>query len=424
MISPRAQAFYILSDVFFQRKSLDEAFLQAEGFDALEGRDKGFVRLLVSTVLKRAPQMDAVLEKYLHEPLKDLKPPQLINVFRLGFAQLGFLQTPPHAAVDTTVALAEEAGIAHHKPLVNAVMRRVAQEGFPQGDAREAARLNTPDWLWRAWMKDYGVEAALDISAANMEEAPVDFTAKADTAAWAEKLEAALLPTGSLRRKDAGFVPALEGFESGAWWVQSAAAAIPARLFPGLKGKSVVDLCAAPGGKTAQLAAAGAKVIAVDRSAARLERLKENIKRLNLSVETVVADGAVWRPPEKVDAVLLDAPCTATGTIRHQPDVLRLKDIRDQEKLAALQRRLLVNAVSMLKSGGVLVYCTCSLQKAEGEDQAEWLLAQGVPVQRLPIDDKALAGMTTPEGDLRILPTHWRDKGGMDGFYVARFLKN
>lgn len=421
-MSPRLIAFQILNDIFFQKKNLDEAYARAESFDALEARDRGFVRLLVSVVLKRAREMDAVLEKLLHEPLADLKPQQLITVFRLGIAQLAFLETPPHAVVSTTVDLAEEAGITHLKSLVNAVMRRLSQQGYPHLDGRDAGRVNTPDWLWQEWMKDYGVETALEIASANLAEAPVDFTVKSDAAHWAERLAGKQLPNGSIRKDSAGFVPDLPGFSDGDWWIQNAAAAIPAQLFGDLKGKTVVDLCAAPGGKTAQLANMGAKVFAVDRSSNRIARLHENLERLKLTAETIAADGAQWQPPEKVDAVLLDAPCSATGTIRHQPDVLWLKDLRDQEKLAALQRRLMVNAVNMLKPGGMLVYCTCSLQKSEGEDQVQWLLSQNLPVILSPIDDPVLAEMKTAEGTLRILPQHWRGVGGMDGFFIARFI--
>jgi 16S rRNA (cytosine967-C5)-methyltransferase len=419
----RSVSFGILNDIFFQRKTMDEAFARAEGFEELEARDRGLVRLLVSTVLKRARQMDGALEKFLHEPISSLKPQQVINIFRLGIAQLLFLKTPPHAAVNTMVELAEAEGMMHQKSFVNAVLRRVAQEGIPPMDDRDAGRTNTPEWLWQAWMEDYGVETALDIVAANLSESPVDFTVKENPEEWAEKLEATALPTGALRRESAGFVPGLPGFDEGAWWVQNAAAALPVQLLGDLTGKTVVDLCAAPGGKTAQLVAAGAKVIAVDRSAGRIERLKENMLRLGMTVEMVVADGAAWQPSEKVDVVLLDAPCTATGTIRHQPDVLWLKDIRDQEKLAALQRRLMVNALEMLKPGGELIYCTCSLQKAEGEDQTDWFLAQNLPVVLKKIEMKNISEMITERGEIRALPSHWRDFNGIDGFYVARFAR-
>lgn len=426
MTSARHVAFQILNDVFFQRKSMDEGFERAADFMALESRDRAFVRLLVTTVLKRAPEMDAVIEKILRDPIAKLKPPQLINIFRLGVAQVAFLETPAHAAVSATVDLAEEAGITHHKSLVNAVMRRLTAEGCKPLEPRDAGKANTPQWLWQLWMDDYGVEAALDIAAANLTASPVDFTVAQDPAAWAERLEARMLPTGSLRRDNAGFVPELPGYDDGAWWVQNAAAALPAKLFGDLKGKTVVDLCAAPGGKTAQLLHMGATVYAVDRSSNRLKRLQDNLDRLKISAKTVAADGAVWQPPKKVDAVLLDAPCSATGTIRHQPDVLRLKDIRDQEKLGALQRRLLVNALDMLNPGGTLIYCTCSLQKAEGEDQIEWFLSERTDVERAPVTTAEMPGideMLTAAGDIRALPCHWKDLGGLDGFYVARLKK-
>ncbi len=427
-LAARQVAFAVLNDIFFQRKSLDEAYARsAAGFEALASRDRGFVRLLVATVLKRAAEMDEALAGLLRDPLSRLKPQQLLNVFRLGMAQIVFLQTPPHAAVNTTVDLCAAEDMAHQKPLVNAIMRRIAQEGIPKHDDRDAGRMNTPEWLWAQWMQDYGVETALDIAAAHLTEAPVDFTPRTNPQQWAERLSAMLLPSGSLRLKSAGFVPGLAGFEEGAWWVQNAAAAMPVKFLGDVRDKTVVDLCAAPGGKTAQLAVGGAKVIALDRSAQRMTRLQENIDRLTLEhVTTVVADGAVWQPPELVDAVLLDAPCSATGTIRHQPDVLYLKDIRDQEKLVALQRRLLKNAADMLKPGGVLLYCTCSIQKAEGEAQTDLVLAEGLPLRLDPIRPGGVAGinpMLTARGEFRALPHHWAEYGGIDGFYAVRFVK-
>lgn len=430
-LASRQVAYAVLNDIFFQRRSLDEAYAQADAaFNALESRDRGFVRLLVATVLKRAPQIDAALSGLLHEPLHLLKPQQLINVFRLGIAQIAFLQMPPHAAVNTSVELAAASNMEWQKSLVNAVMRRVAQDGIETLDPRDAGRINTPEWLWQQWAQDYGVETALDIAAANLSDAPVDFTVKENPQMWADRLAATLLPTGSLRLPSAGFVPGLAGFDDGAWWIQNAAAALPVKILASyyggsLKGKKIVDLCAAPGGKTAQLAALGADVIALDRSAPRLKRLQENMDRLKLSVSIVAADGAVWQPQEKLDAVLLDAPCSATGTIRHQPDVLRLKDIRDQDKLAALQRRLMLNALDMLKPGGVLLYCTCSIQKAESEAQTEWLLAQNPRLRLSAIRPGEIAGinaMLSLKGELRALPQHWVDHGGIDGFYAVRFV--
>ena len=426
-LAARRAAYAILNAIMFKNRTLDEASAAAPGIDGMASRDKAFVRLLVSLVLKRAAELDAVLGQLLNDPISELKPPQLVNIFRLGIAQFAYLQTPPHAAVNTTVELAEAEGIAHHKPLVNAIMRRLTREGVEMPDIRDAGRMNTPAWLWDEWMGDYGVETALDIAAANLNEAPVDFFTKSNPKQWAATLEAELLPTGGLRRKTTGFIPDLPGFTQGTWWIQSAAASIPAQMFGDLSSKTVVDLCAAPGGKTAQLASMGAHVIAVDRSAARVKRLEENIERLNLNVETVVSDGAVWLPKEPVDAVLIDAPCTATGTIRHQPDVLWLKGPQDQQKLVALQQRLLQNGAKMLKPGGTLIYCSCSIQKAEGEDQAQWLVQHepSVSLSRLTKEEfPAIADLLTARGDMRCLPFPWQDIGGMDGFYAARFVKN
>ena len=425
-IAARQVAFGLLNDIFIRRRSFDEAIAGSDGFEKLSSRDRAFVRLLTATVLKHARQMDAVLQHLLREPFSALKPASLINIFRLGIAQLVFLKTPEHAAVNTTVELAEAEGIAHQKPLVNAVMRRLTREGFPEMSDRDAGKFNTPEWLWTQWMNDYGVETALDIAAANLGEAALDISVKSHPERWTEKLGASVLPTGSLRKDGGGFIPDMAGFAEGEWWIQNAAAALPAKLFGDLKGKTVIDLCAAPGGKTAQLCAMGAKVIAVDRSAERVKRLKENMERLHFDIETVIADGATWKPLALVDAVLLDAPCTATGTIRHQPDILHLKEPKDQEKLAALQRRLLLNAVNMLKPGGILVYCTCSIQKAESEEQVDWLLSQNLPVRLEPVTHDEISGiseMITPRGEIRCLPNYWKDLGGIDGFFVARFVK-
>jgi 16S rRNA (cytosine967-C5)-methyltransferase len=423
LMTPRAVAFHVLNGVFFQRRTLDDAYDHAPEFLDLEARDKGFVRLLVATVLKRAREMDAILAGCLKEPIAALKPPQVLTVLRLGLAQMMFLETPVHAAVNTSVELSEEVGIHHLKPLVNAVLRRLSVEPPARLSPRDAGRANMPDWLWQEWVKDYGVEVALGIASTVLTEAPVDFSVRGDAQDWAQKLDAQVLPNGSLRRATSGLVTALPGYDTGDWWVQNAAAAIAVQAMGDVAGKTVVDLCAAPGGKTAQLAADGAKVIAVDRSAARMRRLQENMHRLNMAVEAVIADGAVWQPSAPVDAVLLDAPCTATGTLRHQPDALHLKDPADQVKLAALQKKLLLNAAKMLKPGGMLLYCTCSLQKAEGEAQTDWLLQQGLPLRLNPITMDQIPEMRTTRGELRILPTRWADFNGIDGFYVARFAR-
>lgn len=414
----RAAAVEALSRVLRRRLALDEAL----DLSALEDRDRAFARLLVAGTLRRLGQIDDLLKRCLEHPLP-AKAALAEDILRLGAAQLLFLDTPAHAAVDTAVNMTRAAGLSAHVKLVNAVLRRLGREGKAMAEAQDAPRLNTPDWLWNSWTSAYGEETCRAIAAAHLTEAPLDFTTKNDPAAWAEALDAELLPTGSLRRAPGGLVPAMPGFTEGIWWVQDAAAAIPARLLGDVSGLTVADLCAAPGGKTAQLAAAGAHVIALDRSVKRLEKLSANLTRLHLEAEPVVGDAGTWRPEVLLDAVLLDAPCSATGTLRRHPEAAWLKRPEDVAKLAATQDRLLAAAVEMLKPGGKLVFCTCSLQPEEGLQPIETLLASGAPVRRLPITPEEVGGLTeliTPTGDLRCLPCHLSDKGGMDGFFAAR----
>ena len=236
-----------------------------------------------------------------------------------------------------------------------------------------------------------------------------------------------MLPTGTLRRSSGGTIANLPGYSEGAWWIQDAAAAIPATLFGKVAGRTMIDLCAAPGGKTAQLAAAGAKVTAVDRSPRRLERVHTNMLRLGLKADTVAADAITWRPDEPAWGVLLDAPCTATGAIRRHPDVAHLKTPDDVTRLAVVQERLLHSAIEAVEPGGLIVYCTCSLEAAEGPDQIEKLLASGAPVKRVPIKPEELGGLReliTPQGDLRTLPSHLAVYDGIDGFFASRLIRD
>jgi 16S rRNA (cytosine967-C5)-methyltransferase len=291
------------------------------------------------------------------------------------------------------------------------------------------ATRDTPEWLVKRWTKTYGAETARLIAEANGHEPALDLTVKADAALWAEHLRGRVLATGSVRTIAHGDIALLPGFAEGAWWVQDAAASIPARLLGDVRGLDVADLCAAPGGKTAQLAAAGARVTAIDRSAVRLTRLRDNLTRLSLQAETVAADVLEWqRGP--FDAVLLDAPCSSTGTIRRHPDVPWLKSESDLAALTSLQQRLLDRAVGLLKPGATLVYCVCSLEPEEGVDQIGALLARNSGVVRKPITPQEAFGhaeFVTADGDLRTLPLHLPDPeprwGGIDGFYAARLTK-
>jgi 16S rRNA (cytosine967-C5)-methyltransferase len=423
--SARSVAIDLIGTVLRRKRPLDDAIEDNVDMTALAARDRAFARLLVATVLRRLGQIDALIAHCLNTPL----PPRAAvvhDMLRLGIAQLLFLRTPAHAAVATTVDLAEARGFLSHKGLLNAVLRRLSIEGPALAEAQDAARLDTPDWLWQAWARAYGEDGARAIATAHLREAPLDLTVRGDPQGWANLLEAQILPTGTLRRVSGGAITALPGYAEGAWWVQDAAAAIPARLFGDIAGKRVIDLCAAPGGKTAQLAVAGAIVTAVDRSQRRLDRLIANLNRLDLSVEAITADAAVWQPRGKAAGVLLDAPCTATGAIRRHPDVPHLKSPDDVARLAIVQERLLAAASEMLEPGGTLVYCTCSLEIEEGPQQIARFLARGGPFARAPIrpgEVGGLAELLTEEGDLRTLPSHFSELDGIDGFYAARLAR-
>jgi 16S rRNA (cytosine967-C5)-methyltransferase len=351
------------------------------------------------------------------------------NLLRLGAVQLAFLDTPAHAAVSTTLNLATTPRLAGHKGLFNAVLRRIDRERAALIANQDAARLNTPRWLWLSWESAYGTATARAIAEAHLSEAPLDLTLKepAQTEAWAERLEATVLPSGSLRLAPGrGEIVKLPGFEDGAWWVQDSAATLPVRLLGPVAGRRVLDLCAAPGGKTAAVAALGAQVTAVEVSPARAARLETNLARLGLSAETVTADATEWRPPAPVNAVLLDAPCSGTGTLRRHPDIARLKDRDDIAALSALQDRLLAAAVEMIAPGGSLVYAACSLQPEEGPERIAALLAAGAPVARVPVEAGEVFGQDdwlSPDGDLRTLPCHLAELGGMDGFYACRLRR-
>jgi 16S rRNA (cytosine967-C5)-methyltransferase len=412
--------------VLEQKRPLDDVLDGNPDRDRLAPRDRGFARLLVTT-LRRLGQIDRIIDGCLDKPLPR-RAAAVRQLLRLGICQLLFLSTPPHAAVDTTVELiaARGGGEAGFKGLINAILRRVDRERAAWLEQTAELSLNTPAWLWESWVAAYGLERAGEIAAAHLQEPPLDLTPKSDTADWRDRLGAMLLPTGSLRLPLDGLVESLPGFDEGAWWVQDAAAALPARLLGDVAGKRIIDLCAAPGGKTAQLAAAGADVVAVDRSAPRLERLRRNLTRLGLNAAIAVADATIWQPDQPADAVLLDAPCSATGTIRRHPDVPWLKQPNDVAKLAALQARLLQAALTMVKPGGLIVFGTCSLQPEEGSAHIDALLRQDVPVERMPIRPAEIGGLDSlidGNGDLRTLPCHLSEQGGIDGFFAARLRR-
>ncbi len=431
-LAARRIAADLIDGVLRRRIALDEQ-LSGKGAHAgiatLPDRDRALMRRLTATVLRRLGTLREILGKFLERGFP-ADAPRTETILLLGAAQILWLEVPDHAAVDLSVRLAQgDRRAARYAGLVNAVLRRVAQA---EPGVQSTKLPDTPAWLLARWTTAYGAEAARAIAAANAQEPALDITVKENAEKWAEHLHGRVLPTGSVRTLAHGAISLLPGFHEGAWWIQDAAAAIPARLFGDITGKRVADLCAAPGGKTAQLAQAGARVTAIDRSLPRLSRLRDNLTRLGLTADVVVADVLEWQPDaaELFDAVLLDAPCSSTGTIRRHPDVPWLKSEADITALVGMQHKLLDRAVALTKPGGMLIYCVCSLEPEEGERQIAELLARNDSVERIPITADEVWGhaeFLNAAGELRTLPLHLPNSeprwGGLDGFFAARLRR-
>lgn len=424
-LAARRIAADILDGVLRRKRALDEQ-LEGSQINSLEERDRALVRQIVATAIRRLGTLRHLLAVMLEKGLpRDI--PRVETALLLGATQILFLDVADHAAVDLSVRLVQgDRKAARYSGMVNAVLRRLAREGKRRVLDLDTVLLDTPEWLMQRWIANYGLETARAIVQAQAREPALDFTVKSEPEHWAEQLGGRVLPTGTVRTIARGPVSQLPGFSDGAWWVQDAAAALPARLLGDVRGKSVADLCAAPGGKTAQLVVAGATVTAVDRSEPRLKRLRANLERLHLQAELVTADATSWQAGS-FDAILLDAPCSSTGTIRRHPDIPWLKSEADLKPLTALQGRLLDRAAELLKPGGTLVYCTCSLEPEEGEQAIASLLARIPGLRRSPISAAEVGGLAelvTPEGELRTLPCHVPDAeprmGGLDGFFASR----
>jgi 16S rRNA (cytosine967-C5)-methyltransferase len=422
----------LYSDVLDRGLPLDHLIDPATGHAAyrtLAPRDRRLVHAIVATALRRHGEVLAALGQLIEK-----KPPKsagrLLRILEIAATQILFMGVADHAVVSVALEQADaDKDARHFKGFANAVLRRLARERDTVRAGLDAARLDTPDWLWQRWTATYGEATTRLIAEANLLEPSLDLSVKTDPASWAERLGGIVLATGTVRLVPAGPIEDLAGYADGQWWVQDAAAALPAKLFGAVAGKRVADLCAAPGGKTAALAAAGASVTAVDISATRIARLRANLSRLDLTAETVVADILDWMPAEPYDAVLLDAPCTATGTIRRHPDIARLKRPEDVRSLAALQERMIDRAVGFLKPGGILVFCTCSLEPEEGEAQFASALARH-GLKPLPVDPVEIGGLAeavTPSGTIRTLPNQLPSANprlsGLDGFFVGRCQK-
>ncbi|NGM44107.1 methyltransferase domain-containing protein [Rhodobacter sp. SGA-6-6] len=399
-VKARAAAVAMLDAVLGEGRMLAEADM------ALPPEDRARALRLAAAVLRRLEPADRALAAHLRK-----RPPlRAMNILRLAVVERS-LGAPGHGVVNAAVEIVRaNRKTAHLAGLVNAVLRAV-----PEGALPGVQKL--PRWLRQPLVHAWGREVVAGIEAVHAAEPPLDLTLRPG----AEAPEGEALPTGSLRLAAGGQVSALKGYAAGGWWVQDAAAALPARLLDARPGERVLDLCAAPGGKTLQLAAAGASVVALDVSEVRLARLRENLARTGLTAEVVAADALDWQPGEAFDAILLDAPCSATGTIRRHPDLPFVKDGSDLPGLVALQAQLLDRALSWLKPGGRLVFATCSLLPEEGEGQLAGALARhpGLAVERVDLPGVE-TGWWTEAGGLRTRPDLWAERGGMDGFFMAR----
>ena len=433
-LAARRIAADVLDGVLHKHRTLDEQLDGAtahSGLKTLADRDRALMRRLVATILRRLGTLGHLLSQLLDRGIPT-DAPRAQSSLLIGAAQILWMDVPDHAAVDLSVRLVQsDRRAAKYAGLVNAVLRRCAREGATLVEEVKNEILDIPPWLHKRWIANYGEATARAMALALAHEPCLDITVKSAGEQWASRLHGESLPTGTVRTLLQGSVTHLPGFAEGEWWVQDAAAALPARLFGEVRGKTIVDFCAAPGGKTAQLAQAGAHVIALDRSPGRIARLRDNMARLHLAAESVVTDAVEWQGDGRaLDGILIDAPCTSTGTIRRHPDVAWLRQEVDIATLAALQKRLLQKAVGLLKPGGMMVYCTCSLEPEEGEAQISALLSAEPTLRRVPVCAGEVGWLTDiidSEGDLRTLPCHLPHAeprlGGLDGFYAARLVK-
>ena len=411
-LEPRRAAAQMMTSVTKDGALLSE--ILAKATEALERPERARAQRLAMESLRWAPRSDRLLSGFLRNKPED----EVMNLLRLALYEIHVDGAPPHAAVNAAVTLSTKSKAA----MVNAVLRNVQRTDVVWDDLPVPT---LPKWLRKKLVAAWGKEAVGKIEAVIAGPVPLDLTAKNDAEGVSAVTGGMLLPTGSIRLEKTSQVSGLPGYDTGSWWVQDAAAALPAKLLEVEPGARVLDLCAAPGGKTMQLAAAGARVIAVDQSEARLERLRENLDRAGLAAEVIAADALTWEAPFLFDAILLDAPCSATGTLRRHPDLAHAKARQDFSDLLVLQQALLDRSVAWLKPGGQLVYCTCSLLPAEGEDQLAAVLSRHDTMQLdMPDADWIDPRWRANGGGLRIRPDHWADCGGIDGFFMVRLRKS
>jgi 16S rRNA (cytosine967-C5)-methyltransferase len=433
-LQARKAAAKLLAAVIDAKTPLDGLTDHERGhpqFRELDMRDRALVRAILVTALRFRVTIEKLLARRLERPLP-ANAHSLSHLLHVAAAQILFLDVPDSAAVDLAVTHAKsDPRTQRFSGLVNGVLRGIARAKDHQLPKMMAATADAPVWFAERLTAAYGEERARAILDMHRIEAPVDFTVRSDPQAWAAKLGGIVLPSGTVRvERPAANIADLPGYNDAAWWVQDAAAALPARLLGDVAGLRVADLCAAPGGKTAQLAAAGARVTAMDTSKSRLTRLAGNLERLRIEAEIIHADLLTYRPEQLFDAVLLDAPCSSTGTVRRHPDVPWTKSPEDIAKLAALQRKLLDKAITLVRPGGRMVFSNCSLDPQEGEALVEALLSQTNAAIADPValdEIEGVAPFITAKGTLRTTPADL-DLGrpaisGLDGFFAVRFRR-
>jgi 16S rRNA (cytosine967-C5)-methyltransferase len=428
----RRLAVYVVDAVITRREAFDDAFeigIGRLGYQGMPARDRGFARAVALATLRAKGRLDTLIARYLDKPLP-ADAGRTPAILTTAAAQLLLLDSPPHAVISQAVDIVRlDRTAARFDRLVNAILRRLAADGRTSLASLDSAALDVPGWLLGRWRQAYGEATAAAIARGCLVEPALDLSCRDAPAPWADRLGGIVLPTGTIRLPGGGRVEDLPGYADGAWWVQDAAAALPVRLLGAVAGKSVLDLCAAPGGKTMQLAAAGARVTAVDASAKRTQRLIANLARIDREAKVVTADVAAFvdAHPDSFDAVLLDAPCSATGTIRRHPDLMFTKPEADIARLADRQTALIRAAAKAVAPGGVLVYATCSLEPEEGPDIVRSFLAQHPDFTPQPAGERIPSHLQTADGALRTWPHQALGDSplaaGMDGFYAACLLR-
>lgn len=434
-MAAREGALRLVQKVLSEQWLLDEAYRQeiTDGpLRRLTGSDRAFAKRIVTTLLQHLGEIDWVLEQFMDRGMPKKSGP-LRNILRIGVAELLFLKVPAHAVVDSAVSHYRTwRKYAGFKGLTNAVLRRIADQGLEKLDQIDPAKANLPDWVYDSWCSAYGEDVVSAMMAVCQNPStPLDLSLRqgnTDEARtqWTERLGAEITPTGSLRLQNHGKVDQLEGYAEGEWWVQDAAATLPVSLLGDLANKNVLDLCAAPGGKTLQLAAAGASVTSLDLSSKRMKRVQENLDRVGLEAKLIAKDLMKFKPEEQYSAILLDAPCSATGTMRRHPELIHQRTPKDIAHFASLQAKMLDKAAGWLAPDGIMIFCTCSLQPQEGPELIADFLMNNPDMAIEPIAEAShpeLAVFLQPDGSLRTRPDHWAEQGGMDGFYIIQ-LRN